>query len=45
MVSFDPVCSIVGSKATEWVPIIPGTDSTHFPYSILPEVILYDEPD
>jgi len=27
VVTFDPVCSIVGSKATEWVPIIPGTDS------------------
>ncbi|MFH0914657.1 MAG: molybdopterin-dependent oxidoreductase [Chloroflexota bacterium] len=27
VVSFDPVCSMVGSKAAEWVPILPGSDS------------------
>jgi anaerobic selenocysteine-containing dehydrogenase len=26
MVSFDPMCNFSGGKATEWVPIIPGTD-------------------
>jgi len=26
MVVFDPMCNTVGGKATEWVPIIPGTD-------------------
>jgi anaerobic selenocysteine-containing dehydrogenase len=25
-VSFDPMCNFSGGKATEWVPIIPGTD-------------------
>ncbi|MBI4187006.1 MAG: molybdopterin-dependent oxidoreductase, partial [Chloroflexi bacterium] len=25
-VSFDPVCHLSGGKATEWVPILPGTD-------------------
>jgi anaerobic selenocysteine-containing dehydrogenase len=25
-VSFDPICNFSGGKATEWVPIIPGTD-------------------
>jgi molybdopterin-containing oxidoreductase family molybdopterin binding subunit len=26
LVVFDPVCRYAGSKATEWIPIIPGTD-------------------
>ena len=26
VVSFDPMCNFSGGKATEWVPIIPGTD-------------------
>ncbi len=26
-VSFDPMCNFSGGKATEWVPIIPGTDA------------------
>ena len=26
-VVFDPMCNIAGGKATEWVPILPGTDS------------------
>jgi anaerobic selenocysteine-containing dehydrogenase len=26
-VVFDPMCNFAGGKATEWVPIIPGTDS------------------
>src|SRR4030042_4239639 len=25
-VSFDPMCNFSGGKATEWVPVIPGTD-------------------
>jgi len=24
---FDPICNFAGGKATEWVPILPGTDS------------------
>jgi len=27
IVVFDPVCRYSGSKATEWIPIIPGTDA------------------
>ena len=27
LVVFDPVCNFVGGKATDWIPIIPGTDS------------------
>ncbi|MFH0914673.1 MAG: molybdopterin-dependent oxidoreductase, partial [Chloroflexota bacterium] len=27
VVSFDPVCAMLGSKASEWVPILPGTDA------------------
>ena len=26
VVSFDPMCNFSGGKATEWVPVIPGTD-------------------
>ena len=26
LVVFDPMCNLAGGKATEWVPIIPGTD-------------------
>jgi anaerobic selenocysteine-containing dehydrogenase len=26
IVVFDPVCRYAGNKATEWIPIIPGTD-------------------
>lgn len=26
VVSFDPMCNVSGGKATEWIPIIPGTD-------------------
>ncbi len=26
VVSFDPMCNFSGGKATEWVPLIPGTD-------------------
>ncbi len=26
MVAFDPICNHAGGKATEWVPILPGTD-------------------
>ena len=26
VVSFDPICNFSGGKATEWVPVIPGTD-------------------
>ena len=25
-VVFDPLCSITGDKADEWIPLIPGTD-------------------
>ncbi|MBI2829733.1 MAG: molybdopterin-dependent oxidoreductase [Chloroflexi bacterium] len=27
MIVFDPICNYPGAKATEWVPIIPGTDA------------------
>ncbi|MBW1774019.1 MAG: molybdopterin-dependent oxidoreductase [Deltaproteobacteria bacterium] len=27
LVVFDPICNFAGGKATEWVPIIPGTDA------------------
>ena len=27
-VVFDPMCNFSGGKATEWIPILPGTDST-----------------
>jgi anaerobic selenocysteine-containing dehydrogenase len=27
LVVFDPVCNFVGGKATEWIPIVPGTDT------------------
>ncbi len=26
LVVFDPICNFAGGKATEWVPIVPGTD-------------------
>lgn len=26
-VAFDPICNLAGGKATEWIPIFPGTDS------------------
>ena len=26
-VVFDPMCNFAGGKATEWIPILPGTDS------------------
>lgn len=26
-VSFDPMCNFSGGKATEWIPLLPGTDS------------------
>jgi molybdopterin-containing oxidoreductase family molybdopterin binding subunit len=27
LVVFDPICNFAGGKATEWVPILPGTDA------------------
>ena len=47
MVSFDPMCNFSGGKATEWVPIIPGTDgmvALAMCQVIVNELGKYDEP-
>lgn len=47
LVAFDPMANFVGGKATEWVPIIPGTDSIvilAMVNHILNELKICDEP-
>ena len=47
VVAIDPVCGAAGSKADEWVPIVPGTDAV-LAYSminvLLNELNIYDLP-
>ncbi len=46
-VSFDPMCNFSGGKATEWVPVIPGTDgilALAMCNIIVNELGKYDEP-
>jgi anaerobic selenocysteine-containing dehydrogenase len=46
-VSFDPMCNFSGGKATEWIPIMPGTDSAvalSMANIILNELGIYDGP-
>jgi len=45
-VVFDPMCNFAGGKATEWIPILPGTDSAvalAMCNYILNELKIYDE--
>lgn len=44
-ICFDPMCNFAGGKATEWVPILPGTDSAvalAMANVILNELNIYD---
>ncbi|MCX6012394.1 MAG: molybdopterin-dependent oxidoreductase, partial [Chloroflexi bacterium] len=46
-VMFDPMCNNTGDKATEWIPILPGTDSaviTSMINVMLNELNIYDAP-
>nr|NIR12533.1 molybdopterin-dependent oxidoreductase [Desulfobacterales bacterium] len=46
LVVFDPICNFAGGKATEWIPIIPGTDaavSLAMANIIINEIGVYDE--
>lgn len=46
-VCFDPICNFAGGKATEWVPILPGTDSAvalAMANVIVNELGVYDAP-
>ncbi|MFC1998590.1 molybdopterin-dependent oxidoreductase [Chloroflexota bacterium] len=47
MVVFDPMCNNTGDKATEWIPILPGTDGAVLIAMIniiLNELNIYDAP-
>ncbi|MEE8396516.1 MAG: molybdopterin-dependent oxidoreductase, partial [bacterium] len=47
LVAFDPIANHVGAKATEWVPILPGTDSAVMLAMlnvILNDLGIWDEP-
>ncbi len=46
LVVFDPMCNFAGGKATEWIPIIPGTDaavSLAMANIIINEIGVYDK--
>ena len=47
LVVFDPICNFAGGKATEWIPIIPGTDAAvvlAMSNVIINELGIYDVP-
>ncbi|MBW2028547.1 MAG: molybdopterin-dependent oxidoreductase [Deltaproteobacteria bacterium] len=46
LVVFDPICNFAGGKASEWIPIIPGTDAAvvlAMANIIINEIGVYDE--
>jgi len=46
-VCFDPICNFAGGKATQWIPILPGTDSAvalAMCNLILNDLKIFDEP-